>query len=148
MSFVLYSELSETTYPIQFQGLSWPLKMEPINCRETPVATTLHNVPEECRSRIRSTLLPNSFYPKERAMVYFTQQNLASGIRYVCPFENNRKSFVIWGRCWVGSEGRIYVWNKITVTSTLTTLWVVSALSPKVLAARVLGSTPAPTWLW
>jgi len=42
----------------------------------------------------------------------------------------------------------MYVWNKITVISTLDNiLSCVSALSPKVLAARVVGSTPASTWL-
>jgi hypothetical protein len=60
LSCVLYSELSETTSPTHFEGSSWPLKIDPIGCRETPVTTTLCNVPEERRSRIRSTLLPNS----------------------------------------------------------------------------------------
>ena len=62
--------------------------------------------------------------------------------------KNNRKSFVVWGSCWVESEGRIYIWIKITVTSTLTRFWVVRVFSPKALAARVVGSTPAPTWLF
>jgi hypothetical protein len=107
LSFVLCSELSETTYRSHLQGSSWPLKMGPIGCRETSVTTNLRNVPGECRSRMRSTLLPNSSYPTERTMVYFSQQNLANRIRYVCSFGNNRKSFVIRGRCWVGSEGLI-----------------------------------------
>jgi hypothetical protein len=46
---------------------------------------------------MRSTLLPNSFYLRERKMGYFIQLKRASGIRYVFPFENNRKSFVFDG---------------------------------------------------
>jgi hypothetical protein len=81
-------------------------------------------------------------------MVYlhFIQLNHASGNRYVCPFENNRKSFVFavlssWvRRPFVCSEKDNSYLNCVNIR-------VVTALSLHVLAARVVGSTPVPIWL-
>jgi len=37
-------------------------------------------------------------------MLHFIQLNLARGIRYVCTFENNRKSFVLEGTVELGPK--------------------------------------------